>query len=211
MKTVNLLLFGLAIGVASVSTPAFALVGYADQVVDYFDSGKGPSPGPYGGLNGASGGNVVSVPTSVVLGNDVTDSETFLSLPTGSYITVRFTDETIFNGSGNDIFIQEIGAAGDEANVYVSTNGSNFTFLGVARDGGTTALDLSAIGFTSQVSYVKIMGLDNHGASPGFDVVNVQGLPGSVSPIPEPATGAMLLMGLGLISFILSHRISFVT
>ena len=181
---------------AFIATPAFALVGYADQVVDYFDSGAGPLPGPYGGLTGASGGFPIPVPTSVVTGSDVAGLETFLSLPTGSYVTVRFIDEVVVDGPGNDIFIQEIGVGGEDANVFVSSDGSVFTFLGLAQDDVTTAFNLSAIAFTGSVSYVKIVGLDNGGGSPGFDVVNVQGLPGSIQAVPEPGTLALAAVGL---------------
>lgn len=179
------------------SPPAFALIGYADVVVDYFDSGAGPMPGPYGGLGGISGGYPVSVSTNVVIGNDVPGSETFLSLPTGSYVTVRFTDEFVINGPGNDIFIQEIGVGGEDANVFVSSDGISFTLLGVAQDDVTTSLDLNSIGFLGQVSYVKIVGLDNGGGSPGFDVVNVQGLPGSIQAVPEPGSLALAMLALG--------------
>lgn len=179
------------------SPPAFALIGYADVVVDYFDSGAGPMPGPYGGLGGISGGYPVSVSTNVVIGNDVPGSETFLSLPTGSYVTVRFTDEFVINGPGNDIFIQEIGVGGEDANVFVSSDGISFTLLGVAQDDVTTSLDLNSIGFLGQVSYVKIVGLDNGGGSPGFDVVNVQGLPGSIQAVPEPGSLALAVLALG--------------
>lgn len=179
------------------SPPAFALIGYADVVVDYFDSGAGPMPGPYGGLGGISGGYPVSVSTNVVIGNDVPGSETFLSLPTGSYVTVRFTDEFVINGPGNDIFIQEIGVGGEDANVFVSSDGISFTLLGLAQDDVTTSLDLNSIGFLGQVSYVKIVGLDNGGGSPGFDVVNVQGLPGSIQAVPEPGSLALAMLALG--------------
>ena len=179
------------------SPPAFALIGYADVVVDYFDSGAGPMPGPYGGLGGISGGYPVSVSTNVVIGNDVPGSETFLSLPTGSYVTVRCTDEFVINGPGNDIFIQEIGVGGEDANVFVSSDGISFTLLGVAQDDVTTSLDLNSIGFLGQVSYVKIVGLDNGGGSPGFDVVNVQGLPGSIQAVPEPGSLALAMLALG--------------
>lgn len=188
---------GLAASMA-LAAPAHAVVGYADVVLDYFDSGLGALPGPYGGtFDGVSGTFPVSVSTSVVLGPDGAIAD-FLSLPTGSYVTVGFTDEIIFDGVGNDLFIGEAGVAGETANVFVSSDNVNFVFLGLANDAVVTAFDLGSIGFLGNVTAVKIVGLDTFGGSPGFDVSFVQGLPGSVGGVPEPATWAMMILGFGL-------------
>lgn len=186
---------GLAASLA-LAAPAHAVVGYADVVLDYFDSGAGPIAGPYGGE--FPGLFPVPVSTSVVLGPDGAVAD-FLSLPTGSYVTVGFTDEFIFDGLGDDLFIGEAGVAGETANVFVSSDNSTFVFLGVANDATVTAFDLASIGFVGNVTAVKIVGLDSLGGSPGFDVEFVQGLPGSLGGIPEPATWAMMLMGFGLV------------
>lgn len=147
--------------------------GFADVVLDYFDSGAGPIPGPYGG---AGSGSPVAVDVDVVIGNN----SSFLSLPTGSFVTVGFTDETVIDGPGNDIFIQEVGSAGEQAEVFVSFNLVDFTLLGIANGATITAFDLASIGFTNPVQAVKIVGLDSRGGSPGFDVVSVQVLPDSI-------------------------------
>ncbi|NEP54578.1 MAG: hypothetical protein F6K65_39625 [Moorea sp. SIO3C2] len=148
--------------------------GFADQVLDYFDSGAGPKPGPYGIRKGEA---EVDVTVDVVLGND---PSTALSLPTGSSVTVSFEDEVIVNGPGDDIFIGETGAASEKAEVYVSSDFTTFSLLGIADGGITTRLDLETIDFNEPVRSVKIVGLDNRGGSPGFDVASVQGLPDSI-------------------------------
>lgn len=200
----TLLVAAALVGLAS---PAQADIGYADVVVDYFDSGAGSMAGPYGGLTGAFGAFPVAVPTSVVLGPDILGSETFLSLPTGSYVTVGFTDETVVDGIGNDIFIQEIGASGETAQVYVTNDFLAYFLLGIANDSTTTSFDLGSIGWVGAVTGVRIVGLDSLGGSPGFDVVNVQVLPGSIGQaVPEPATWAMMLLGFAAIGLQVRRR-----
>lgn len=117
------------------------------------------------------------MPPTVVLGNN----DGFVSLPKKSYITVGFTDNTIVDGPNqDDLFIEELGGSGEFANVFVSADGKNFVFLGKAQDDGLTSFDLANIGFKEPVVAVKIVGLDNKGASPGFDVRSIKALLGSV-------------------------------
>ena len=158
-----------------VTTEANAGDGFADVILDYFDSGEGPLEGPYG--IDENNENAVPVSTDIILGSD---EEGALSLPTGSFVTVGFTDEVIVDGEGDDIFIPEEGAAGDRAEVFVSSDLENFTLIGTGNGGTTSVFDLGSINFTEPVRAVKIVGLDNRGLSPGFDVINIQGLPDSV-------------------------------
>jgi RHS repeat-associated protein len=150
--------------------------GYADVILDYFNSGTGTFDEPYGSNN--SGAFPVLVPVDIILGSDTQGA---LSLPTGSFVTVGFIDEIIIDGPGDDIFIPEVGAAGERAEVFVSSDFENFTFLGIGNGGTTSIFDLASIDFTEPVRAIKIVGLDNGGASPGFDVINVQGLPDSIA------------------------------
>jgi RHS repeat-associated protein len=163
--------------------------GYADVVLDFFDSGEGPIPGPYGSNIGTSEINI-PVSADVVLGAppdlpfiDGNDPNVdFISLPRNSFITVGFTDEIIIDAPGNDIFIRSLDdAAGEMAEISVSADGVNFVVLDEIGEGGSAALDLANYGFTEPVTAIRIKGLDNRGAAPGFDLVSVEVLPGSIA------------------------------
>lgn len=117
----------------------------------------------------------LDLPLTVVLEED----NRFISLPKGSFLVLKFTDNFIIDGEGPDLFLKEIGANGERASVYVSNDGKQFTFLGFAKDDSTTALDLAHINYKQPVQYVKIIGLDNFGGSPGFDLECVYALPRS--------------------------------
>jgi hypothetical protein len=162
---------------------------YADIILEYYDSGLGALSGPYGGTYPDGPGFPISVNTDVVLGSEPgsTGYNDFLSLPTGSYVVVGFENEVLIDGPGDDLFIEEVGVNGEQAEVWISKDGENFTYLGIADDGVTTSFDFQSIGFSDRVTAVKIIGLDSRGGSPGFDVMNVQGLSGSVTPVVEKA------------------------
>lgn len=184
----------------ALASPAHAVVGYADSVIEFFDSGAGPIPGPYGSNGGAF---PVPVSTDVVLGSNPAD---FLSLPTRSFVTVSFDDEIVLDGPGDDIFVDEAGDASELAEIYVSSDFINFVLLGIADGGALTAFDLADIGFVGFVEAVRIVGLDNLGGSPGFDVTYVQVLPGAFEPVPTPAPAAIALFGLGFAGLLARRR-----
>lgn len=173
----------------------------ADVVIVYFNSGANPAfPAPqvFGGT--FPGTFPIEVPLSYAADGDIT---TFVSLPTGSFIVLGFSGEFVFDGPGNDIFVAEVGDAQELADVFVSSDfGLTSTFLGQADGNTITEFDLGSIGFTEEVNAVKIVGLDNFGASPGFDLAFVRGLEGSVSIIPLPPALPLLgaaAMALGLL------------
>lgn len=119
----------------------------------------------------------VPIDAELILGDNTTH---FVSLPSESYVIVRFTDNLIIDfPDQHDIFITESGCSGERADVFVSTDGVDFIKLGTVDDCRTSSLDLNKIHFTSAVRFVKIVGLDTRGNSPGFDLVNVKGLPNS--------------------------------
>lgn len=204
MRVCNFGLAAILAGLCATSVSATTIT--ADTVLEFFDSGAGPLPGPFGA--DTSGSFPVPVDLSVVTdGNPVSA----LSLPTGSFVTLGFSTGFIFDGPGDDIFVSEPGAASELADVFVSSDfGATFSFIGQADGGTLTGIDLATSGFTGNVNAIKIVGLDNLGGSPGFDVAFVQGLEGSVveepqgptpSAVPLPASGLLLLAGLAGLGF----------
>jgi hypothetical protein len=196
---------GAIVLVASLSAAATsAATILADTVIDYFDSGAGPLAGPYGGTF-VPANYPVPVPLSYATDGD---ANTFVSLPTGSYLVLGFTGGFVFDGPGNDLFISEPGDGQEDADVFVSSDfGTSFTFLGKAFGNQLTELDLADIAYAGQVNAVKIVGLDNGGGSPGFDVAFVQGLEGSVVPtIPLPATLPMAAAGFWALALLRRRR-----
>lgn len=174
---------------------------FADTVLDYFDSGAGPFSGPYGGT--FPGTFPVAVPLSYATDGD---STTFLSLPTGSYISLGFSSGFIFDGPGLDIFISEVGGADELADIFVSSDfGLSFTFLGTATTATVSGFDLASIGYTGNVNALKIIGRDSLGGSPGFDLAFVQGLEGSVVVNQVPAPSIFFLLGFGISGLLITR------
>lgn len=145
---------------------------FADVIIDAFYSGANPIFNDFYGVFGSC--EMFLLDPSVCLGNN----DTLVSLPTGSYITVGFTDNIIINAPDQaDLFIEELGAAAEFAEVHVSSDfGVNFTPLAIINGGITNAIDLELVDFDDPVNAVKIIGLDNGGCTPGFDVVRVYGI-----------------------------------
>ena len=151
------------------------LVGYVDVVLDYKDAdggqiyyGRGDNIPNYGVLSEEQA-------LDYLTRDDV--STRYVSLSLGAYVVLGFTNENVVDGEGNDIYIGEIGSGSEAAEIYVSSNGFDFTFLGIANNAnGVAAFDLASISFIDVVRAVKIVGLDNAGSAPGFDLQYVKAL-----------------------------------
>lgn len=158
---------------------SYAQKQYADEIIDaYYNPAGNPNFDNFYGISGvATGCDAVLINPEVCLGN----SFSFVSIPKGSYITLGFTDNTIVDAPNqNDLFIDEIGASSEFADVYISSDyGLNFTFFGRVNGGTNNELDLKDINYTRVVNAVKIIGRDNLGCVAGFDLVRVYGIEGA--------------------------------
>ncbi len=171
----NLKIFAVFLLFLSCSFTLFGQDKYADVLIDSYYSGANPAFNNFYGSDGSGG--IVLVNPEVCLGNN----PWFVSLPKESYITVGFVDNLIFNAPNqDDIFIQEKGSASELADIYISSDfGMTFTFFGKINGGVTNAIDLEDIGYTGLVNAIKMVGLDNNGFAPGFDVARIYGITGA--------------------------------
>jgi len=151
---------------------------YADIILDSYYSNVNPDFSTFYGGDSDIDSDPRVVPVSYAADKDET---TAVSLPTGSYITVGFSKYSIIDAPNqDDLFIVEGGAGGEDAKIYVSSDFENFTYLGLAQDDVTTSFDLGSINFTQPVVAIKVVGQDNGGSWPGFDLFEVKGLPNSL-------------------------------
>lgn len=180
---------------------------------------RGSAPGDFPGFYG---GNLLgSFPVALtdaqaraaVLG--APDNQ-FLSLPgvalgppgsgfPGAYVEIAFGANF---SPFTELSIWELGNNQESAYIFLwSDNGGNvqFQYTRGANDKQTFDLSiyagaLAAIGGTA-FAKVGIGGLDENGASKGFDLDAV-----SITPVPEPSTYALMLAGLGLVGWVARRR-----
>ena len=150
---------------------------YPDVIIDSYNSTTKTKNIFYGGSK------VPYKRISVSLDSLFYKNDCYISLPKESYIIVGFTNNYIIDAPNqNDIFIEEVGGAGEYADVFVSSDNIEYKFLGVAGNGSINELDLAKIAYKKEVRYIKVVGKDSKGASPGFDIGGIYGLPGANKP-----------------------------
>jgi hypothetical protein len=186
-------------------------VGFADIVVEYFDSGNGSliCPEAQGGSFPPPAATPTCVPFSAALGDDPGYPDTpadYVSIPEGSFLTLGFVDEVVVDGPDDDIFILEVGDASELADIYISSQLSidpgDYTFLGQANGNTISSFDLADIGFTDQVRAIKVVSLQNGGApaAPGFDLASIEALQFQPTAVPALSPFGVTALVVGLLA-----------
>ncbi|WP_077035713.1 PEP-CTERM sorting domain-containing protein [Pelomonas sp. KK5] len=137
------------------------------------------------------------------------------SMTPGASVTLRFTDNSVVNGAGDDLALFEVG---HEAYEYSQEGFDSFnvTINGITRTYFTTetttivddhnvnmtTLDLSFFGIAAGASVNEIqigMDFDTRGSRPQLQLVAAIHS-GAATAVPEPQSFAMLAAGLGVLA-----------
>jgi len=128
---------------------------WLDEII-YFDQPEGSS----------NDGGVISD----ALG--ITDNK-FVSIDIPEVLIVAFTNNSAFNGEGDDLEIFEISNGDSFIDVYISCNNVDYKYLGSINGNKKFDLDHYSIKY---VNYIKFVGIDDGGGTQGFDLDGVKAL-----------------------------------
>jgi hypothetical protein len=175
MKKMFALSFCLFFALFAFTVKSFADVWLDSVVLFYQPAGSSNDGGPATNALGPNDGNYVSI--------DIPET-----------LTLAFTDNTAYNGAGNDLKIYQVIAGDSNVDIFASKDNIAYVYLG--RTDRDVEYDLSNYSGLSYVNYLKFVGLDNGGSSAGFDLDAVEALH-SGAPVPVPP--AVFLLGSGLV------------
>ncbi|TKJ34255.1 MAG: hypothetical protein CEE38_18280 [Planctomycetes bacterium B3_Pla] len=104
-----------------------------------------------------------------------------VTLPPDHWVEIQFRGP-IVDGPGDDIVLIEVGPVREQARVFITDGFGREYLLGMAMSGSVGAgvdpteigFDISGIALPYVPRAVRILGIDNGGGAPGFDVANVR-------------------------------------
>jgi len=139
----------------------FGDISFADELVS-FKKGN-----PFQAEEYSNPQKILNIPD-----NDGSGDKNGTGLGHGGEIIVKFTDNTLYDINGDDLYIFEIGDGTEPVDVYISKNGVKWVSIG-KTGGGFSKIDISKyVNKTDVFRYVKIVDIkdDKSGEWPGAEI-----------------------------------------
>ena len=151
---------------------------FADTILNQFYSNANPNFNDFYGNTPAT--DLCNIFLVNVAEQVLGDNDRIVALPEGSFITLAFTDNLVFDAEDqDDLFIEEIGGGQEFGELFVSPDGINFTFLDILNGATLNSFDLADYAYDDLVKAVRIVGNDTGGCIPGLDIARVFGVEGA--------------------------------
>jgi hypothetical protein len=181
MKKDSLLTFAaicLAFAPASVALADEGAFEYPCYLVDAYDADESCWTGM--NADGEYQGRIRVVPEQWLVGPPLSE-KSGVTLPPDHWVELQFRGP-IIDGQGDDIKLIEIGPVEEQALVFLTDGTRQEYLLGIATSGSIGSgvdpteigFDISGIELPFEPRAVRILGLDNGGRAPGFDIASIQ-------------------------------------
>jgi hypothetical protein len=185
-------------------------ISFADAVVSYtLNPASIPSVPHQGAANALGAPNYAGVNSCASQA-----ACSFVSLGAGGELILRFTDNVLTGSNSNafDLWIFEVGPNVEDTTVDISINGLDWLNVGFVT-GSTRGVDIDAFGYgsSSAFSFVRLTdvfgeGGTGNGGTVGADIDAVGAISTRavvITPVPEPGTWALMLLGFGALGSVL--------
>jgi len=145
-------------------------------------------------------GPIRVVPEQWLVGPPLSD-KSGVTLPPDHWVELQFRGP-IIDGPGDDIKLIELGPVSEQALIFITNGAGRERLIGMATSGIVgggvdpthISFDISGIELPFEPRAVRILGLDNGGMAPGFDIANIRARIrtdcGQIACNPIPVDGA---------------------
>ncbi|MHC4440384.1 MAG: fibronectin type III domain-containing protein, partial [Planctomycetota bacterium] len=150
--------------------------------------------------NGVYHGPIMVVPEQWLVGPPLSDMSG-VTLPPDHWVELLFRGQ-IIDGPGDDIKLIELGPVNEQALIFLTDGTGQERLINIATSGTVgsgvdptyISFDIAGIDLPFEPRAIRILGLDNGGLAPGFDIANIQARiridSGEAACNPIPADGA---------------------